>query len=103
MLTNEIVLRVFAEYLQQDKDYEVVLTSHGYTVMGWDCCREDWQNVVYCPTPEALRDALLDAYSGFAETKMTDENDRDLTDAETKRIEAECRALAEKCEQEATL
>lgn len=36
MLTNEKVLEVFKDYLSQDPDYEVVMASHGYTVMGWD-------------------------------------------------------------------
>lgn len=41
MLTNEIVLTVFADYLSRDADFEVILTSRGYTVMGWDKYRED--------------------------------------------------------------
>ena len=36
MLTNEIVLKVFSDYLNRDTDFEVVLTSKGYTVMGGD-------------------------------------------------------------------
>lgn len=36
MLTNEIVLKVFSDYLARDDDFEVVLTSKGYTVMGFD-------------------------------------------------------------------
>ena len=53
MLTYEAVLKVFADYLKEDTDYEVVLTAHGYTVMGWDKYREDWNNVVHCPTRSA--------------------------------------------------
>ena len=62
MLTNEIVLKVFSDYLNRDTDFEVVLTSRGYTVMGFDNHRQDWNTVDYCPTPEALRDSLLNAY-----------------------------------------
>ena len=36
MLTNEKVLEVFKDYLSQYPDYEVVMTSHGYTFMGWN-------------------------------------------------------------------
>lgn len=32
MLTNEAVLTVFADYLSRDTDFEVILTSRGYTV-----------------------------------------------------------------------
>ena len=46
MLTNETVLTVFAEYLSRDADFEVILTSRGYTVMGWDKYREDWNTVM---------------------------------------------------------
>ena len=59
MLTNEIVLKVFSDYLNRDTDFEVVLTSRGYTVMGFDNHRQDWNTVDFCPTPEALRDSLL--------------------------------------------
>ena len=61
MLTNEIVLKVFSDYLARDDDFEVVLTSKGYTVMGFDCYRQDWNTVDFCPTPEDLLDSLLDA------------------------------------------
>ncbi len=63
MLTNEIVLKVFSDYLDRDTDFEVVLTSRGYTVMGFDNHRQDWNTVDYCPTPEALLDSLLDRLS----------------------------------------
>lgn len=52
MLTNEIVLKVFSDYLNRDTDFEVVLTSRGYTVMGFDCYRQDWNTVDFfalCP------------------------------------------------------
>ena len=50
MLTNEIVLKVFSDYLNRDADFEVILTSRGYTVMGFDNHRQDWNTVDYCPT-----------------------------------------------------
>jgi len=102
MLTNEIVLTVFADYLSRDADFEVILTSRGYTVMGWDKYREDWNTVEYCPTPEALLDALLDAYTSFREMELTD-GERDMTAAEKAQVKAECRALTEQCEKEATI
>lgn len=102
MLKNEIVLTVFADYLKRDTDFEVILTSRGYTVMGWDKCREDWNTVEYCPTPEALRDALLDAYTSFREMELTD-GERDMTAAEKSLVNAECKALTEQCEKEAAI
>lgn len=98
MLTYETITTVFADYLNEDTDYEVVLTRHGYTLMGWDRCREDWNNVVFCPTPEALLDALLDSYASFAEMKLAD-GERDLTLKEQAQIETECQVLRRKCKE----
>lgn len=36
MLTFERVLNAFEDILQQDPLYEVVSTSHGYTLLAWD-------------------------------------------------------------------
>ena len=36
MLTFEKILKVFQAYLDDDPLYEVVQTSHGYTLMAWE-------------------------------------------------------------------
>lgn len=100
MLTNEIVLKVFSDYLNRDTDFEVVLTSRGYTVMGFDNHRQDWNTVDYCPTPEALRDSLLNAYESFRELEITG-GDRDLTEKEEAQIIEEQNALTALCEKKA--
>lgn len=100
MLTNEIVLKVFSDYLNRDTDFEVVLTSRGYTVMGFDNHRQDWNTVDFCPTPEALRDSLLNAYESFRELEITG-GDRDLTEKEEAKLAKERDALTALCEKEA--
>ena len=100
MLTNEIVLKVFSDNLNRDTDFEVALTSRGYTVMGFDNHRQDWNTVDFCPTPEALRDSLLNAYESFRELEITG-GDRDLTEKEEAQIIEEQNALTELCEKEA--
>ena len=100
MLTNEIVLKVFSDYLNRDTDFEVILTSRGYTVMGFDNHRQDWNTVDYCPTPEALRDSLLNAYESFRELEITG-GDRDLTEKEEAKLAKERDALTALCEKEA--
>ena len=100
MLTNEIVLKVFSDYLNRDTDFEVVLTSKGYTVMGFDNHRQDWNTVDYCPTPEALRGSLLNAYESFRELEITG-GDRDLTEKEKEKLAKERDALTALCEKEA--
>ena len=88
MLTFEKILQVFDEILKQDPLYEVVLTNHGYTLLAWQPNRNQWYSAELLETPEAMLDALLDAYSG--------ERD-DLTPLEQKEVEAQCRQLREKC------
>ena len=100
MLTNKIVLKVFSDYLNRDTDFEVVLTSRGYTVMGFDNHRQDWNTADYCPTPEALRDSLLNAYESFRELEITG-GDRDLTEKEEEKLAKERDALTALCEKEA--
>ena len=85
MLTFEKILKVFQAYLDDDPLYEVVQTSHGYTLMA------EIQK-----TPEDLRNALLGTYANFLEDKITG-NDRELTVTETGEIQQRCRELWEKC------
>ena len=59
MLTFEKILKVFQAYLDDDPLYEVVQTSHGYTLMAWEPHRNDWYSAEIQKTPEDLRNALL--------------------------------------------
>ena len=70
MLTFEKVLEVFQAYLDDDPLYEVVQTSHGYTLMAWEPHRNDWYSAEIQKTPEDLRNALLDTYANFLEDKI---------------------------------
>ena len=84
MLTFEKVLKVFQAYLDDDPLYEVVQTSHGYTLMAWEPHRNDWYSADIQKTPDDLRNALLGTYAIFLEDKITG-NDRDLTVTETEK------------------
>ena len=70
MLTNEKVLEIFQDYLNEDQATEVVMTRHGYAVMLWDHAGQDWSDVECCPTPEELFDKLLDSYALYQEFLM---------------------------------
>ena len=96
MLTFEKVLTVFADYLQQDPLYEVVLTSHGYTLMAWEPERNQWYSAEFMATPKNLMNSLLDAYASFREDQITD-NDRDLTRQEEAELKMECAKFRNKC------
>ena len=52
MLTFEKILKVFQAYLDDDPLYEVVQTSHGYTLMAWEPHRNDWYSAEIQKTPE---------------------------------------------------
>lgn len=67
MLTFEKVLSVFADALERDPLYEVVKTSRGYTLMGWEPMRGEWSHVERMETAEKLRDALLNNFATLLE------------------------------------
>ena len=96
MLTFEKVLEVFQAYLNDDPLYEVVQTSHGYTLMAWEPRRNSWYSAEVQKTPEDLRHALLDTYANFLEDKITG-NGRELTAEETAEIRKRCREISEMC------
>ena len=96
MLTFEKVLKVFQAYLDDDPLYEVVQTSHGYTLMAWEPHRNDWYSAEIQKTPEDLRNALLGTYANFLEDKITG-NERELTVTETREIQQRCQELLERC------
>lgn len=97
MLTFERVLNAFEDILQQDPLYEVVSTSHGYTLLGWDSYRNQWYSAELLETPEDMLDALLGNYSSNLELQFTGGERDDLTEQEKKVIEAQCKQLRKNC------
>ena len=96
MLTFEKVLAVFVDYLQQDPLYEVILTSHGYTLLAWEPERNQWYSAEFMAPPENLMNSLLDVYASFREDQITG-NDRDLAQQEEAELKRECVQLRNKC------
>ena len=97
MLTFERVLNAFEDILLQDPLYEVVSTSHGYTLLGWDSYRNQWYSAELLETPEDMLDALLGNYSSNLELQFTGGERDDLTEQEKKVIEAQCKQLRKNC------
>ena len=97
MLTFEKVLTVFSDYLHQDPLYEVLLTSHGYTLLAWEPSRNEWYSAEFTATPCILLDKLVDAYASFLEDQIT-ANERELTTTEAAEIDAKCKLLQERCQ-----
>ena len=77
MLTFEKVLDVFQPFLAEGV-YEIVSTSHGYTILEWDSYCQEWISVKLCATPEDMAETLLDDLTGYLEYKAT-LGRRDLT------------------------
>ena len=99
MLSFDRILQVFDDILRQDPLYEVVSTSHGYTLLGWEPNREEWYSVLLLDTPEVMLDALIDAYSSYVEEQITN-GERDLNEQESQKLDARCQELREKCLQD---
>lgn len=95
MLTFEKVMEVFKDYLDEDTRYEIVMTSHGYTVLEWDSRANIWAGEELCATPEIMRDALLDCFTGYLEYKAITASG-EITKAEQERITTQRQALLEK-------
>lgn len=97
MLTFEKILQVFEGILRQDPLYEVVSTSHGYTLLGWDEHRHQWYSAELLETPEDMLDAFLGNYSSNLELQFTAGERDDLTAQEEEEIEARCQRLRDEC------
>ena len=95
MLTFEKVMEVFKDYLTKDTRYEIVMTSHGYTVLEWDSGANTWAGEELCATPEIMRDVLLDCFAGYLEYKAITAGE-EITKAEQERIATQRQALLEK-------
>ena len=95
-MTFEKILDVFHDYLQQDPLYEVVQTSHGYTLMDWEPMRKEWYRAILMDTPEKLLDALLCAYADFLSDRITG-SERELTVEECSQVNSKCAEIKRKC------
>lgn len=58
-ITFKKVLEVFKECLTADTNCEIVLTTHGYTIMQWDENSKSWYGAEHCEAPEDLQEELL--------------------------------------------
>lgn len=97
MLTFERVLNVFEDILREDPLYEIVLTSHGYTLLAWDTHRNQWYSAELLDTAEIMLDALLSNYSSNLELQFTGGERDDLTEQEEEEIETRCNQLRKEC------
>lgn len=95
MLTFEKVMEVFQDYLAEDTRYEIVMTSHGYTVLEWDSSANTWAGEELCATPEIMRDVLLDCFTGYLEYQTITATG-EVTEIDRERITAKRQELLNK-------
>lgn len=95
MLTFEKVMEVFRDYLNTEDMYEIVMTSHGYTVLEWDSRLGDWTGAKRCTTPQDMADILLYGYTGKLEYQATLAR-RELTEDDLAQVEAQRKIMLEK-------
>lgn len=94
MLTFERVLSAFKDYLAEDTRFEVIMASRGYVILGWNSNDRDLESAVSCPTPEAMKDALLSDLSGYLKYKCT-LCERELTDEEWNQIQTQVEEMSD--------
>ena len=94
MLTFDKVLDVFQPFLAEGV-YEIVSTFHGYTILEWDACCQEWISVKLCATPEELAETLLDDLTGYLEYKAT-LGRRDLTYEDMSQVNTQRQEYIEK-------
>ena len=95
LLTFEKVMEVFKAYLAEDTRYEIVMTSHGYTVLEWDSTAKTWMSAELCATPEIMRNILIDDFTGYLEYKAIIKSG-EITETEQVRITEQRQALLDK-------
>ncbi len=94
-MTFEQVFEIFEDYMEQDKELEVVKTKKGYLRIIWYDNLPYCEDGYLCQTPEELFDRLLEDCQSFHENRMT-KGCRELTLEDTKRAEGLCRPYLEK-------
>ena len=95
-MTFDKVLEVLDDFLSNDSDCEVLMTSRGYVVMDWEGPKCDSAVIKLCKTPEQLLEKILDTYEQELLLRAT-RGRENPTEQECARVEAECNILREKC------
>lgn len=93
-MTFEQVFTIFKDYMEQDKELEVVKTKKGYLRIIWSGGLPYCEDGYLCRTPEELFDRLLSDCQSFHENRLT-KGCRELTPEDTTRAMELCRPYLE--------
>ena len=94
MLTFQKVLNVFQPFLSEGI-YEIISTSHGYTILEWDACCQEWISVKLCTTPDDMAETLLEHFTNYLEYKAT-LGRRELTEDDLTQVGEQRQIMLEK-------
>ena len=94
-LTFEKVMAVFQDFLEESGAYEIVMTSHGYTILEWDACCQEWISVKLCATPDDMAETLLEHMTNYLEYKAT-LGRRELTEDDLSQVAAQVETVRRK-------
>ena len=93
-MTFKQVFTIFKDYMEQDKELEVVKTKKGYLRIIWSGGLPYCEDGYLCRTPEELFDRLLSDCQSFHENRLT-KGCRELTPEDTERAMELCRPYLE--------
>lgn len=94
MPTFEKIFEGFRGYLAEDTRYEILTASRGYVILEWGSSNQKLESAQFCPTPEVMKEALLNALEGYLEYETTLCN-RNLTNEECQNIQEQVEKMDE--------
>lgn len=95
MLTFEQVFTIFYDYLEEDRDVEVVMTKRGHLRILWAGKYPYCDESTLCETPEELFDCLINDCKGYYEAMIT-KGRRELTSEDREQAMAKASRFIEK-------
>ena len=90
---------MFADYLTEDTEIEIVKTSRGYMRIEWAGSSPYCDDGYLCSTPEDLFDRLLSDFESFQEIKLT-KGRRELNEKDHRKVQALCLPYLKKRQEE---
>ena len=99
MKTFEKALNIFQDYLNCDREEEVLKCRRGYLRVTWNEDSRYCVDGILCRTPEELFEVLLSDYRGYEEIQIT-KGRREVTEDDEKLAEQFCQKLRERWEEE---
>lgn len=99
MKTFEKVLEIFREYLDCDREEEVLKCSQGYLRVTWNGTSRFCVDGVLSRTPDELFEVLLSDYSSYELIQRT-KGRREVTEEDERQAEILCQGFRERWEEE---